>query len=165
MALNKIAFLPFGKLIDQWRWGVFAGETPPERYNADWWALRTRYQGIAPPVERTEADFDPGAKFHVPNNTPYTRYFLAHILQFQFHQALCEAAGYEGPLHACSIYGSEAAGDKLWTMMGYGTSQPWQDTLEASIGTREMDASAIIDYFAPLMGWLEEENAGRSCGW
>ena len=165
MALNKIAFLPFGKLIDQWRWGVFAGETTPASYNADWWALRTRYQGIAPPVARDENDFDPGAKFHVPNNTPYTRSFLAHILQFQFHRALCEAAGHEGPRHACSISGSEAAGDTLWTMMRYGTSQPWQDTLEAAIGTREMDASAIIDYFAPLMGWLEEQNAGRTCGW
>jgi peptidyl-dipeptidase A len=165
LALDKIAFLPFAKLVDEWRWGVLSGEIPPERYTAAWWALREQYQGIVAPVARTEADFDPGAKYHIPGNTPYTRYFLARILQFQFHKALCEAAGHAGPLHACSIYGSEAAGAKLWTMMGYGTSQPWQDTLEASIGTREMDASAIIDYFQPLMGWLEERNSGKACGW
>ena len=165
LALNKIAFLPFAKLVDQWRWGVFSGTIAPENYNAAWWELRTRYQGIAPPVERSEDDFDPGAKYHVPGNTPYTRYFLAHILQFQFHKALCDAAGHQGPLYSCSIYGSKEAGEKLWTMMGYGTSQPWQDTLEAAIGTREMDASAIIDYFAPLMGWLKERNAGKACGW
>ncbi len=165
LALDKIAFLPFAKLVDQWRWGVFSGEISPEQYNAAWWELRTRYQGIVPPVERDEDDFDPGAKYHVPGNTPYTRYFLAHILQFQFHKALCEAAGHQGPLYSCSIYDSKEAGEKLWTMMGYGSSQPWQDTLEAAIGTREMDASAIIDYFAPLMGWLEQKNAGKTCGW
>ena len=165
LALDKIAFLPFAKLVDQWRWGVFSGEISPDQYNAAWWELRTRYQGIAPPVERSEKDFDPGAKYHVPGNTPYARYFLAHILQFQFHKALCEAAGHKGPLYSCSIYDSKEAGEKLWTMMGYGSSQPWQDTLEAAIGTREMDASAIIDYFAPLTGWLEEKNAGKTCGW
>jgi peptidyl-dipeptidase A len=165
LALEKIAALPWTKLVDQWRWGVFSGEIPPEQYNEAWWELRTQYQGIAPPVERSEDDFDPGAKYHIPGNTPYTRYFLARILQFQFHKALCDAAGYEGPLHSCSIYGSKEAGEKLWNMMSYGTSQPWQDTLEAAIGSRDMDASAIIDYFQPLMGWLETQNEGKTCGW
>jgi peptidyl-dipeptidase A len=165
LALEKIAALPWTKLVDQWRWGVFSGEIPPEQYNEAWWELRTRYQGIAPPVERSEDDFDPGAKYHIPGNTPYTRYFLARILQFQFHKALCDAAGYEGPLHSCSIYDSKEAGEKLWNMMSYGTSQPWQDTLEAAIGSRDMDASAIIDYFQPLMGWLETQNEGKTCGW
>ena len=165
LALEKIAALPWTKLVDQWRWGVFSGEIPPEQYNEAWWELRTRYQGIAPPVERSEEDFDPGAKYHIPGNTPYTRYFLARILQFQFHKALCDAAGYEGPLHSCSIYDSKEAGEKLWNMMSYGTSQPWQDTLEAAIGSRDMDASAIIDYFQPLMGWLETQNEGKTCGW
>lgn len=165
MALDKIAFLPFGKLIDEWRWRVFSGEIAPEDYNAAWWALRTRYQGIAPPVERSERDFDPGAKYHIPANTPYTRYFLAHILQFQFQRALCDAAGFEGPLHECSIYGSEAAGEQLWAMMQLGSSRPWQDALELATGSREMDASALVEYFAPLSAWLENENEGQSCGW
>jgi peptidyl-dipeptidase A len=165
MALEKIAFLPFGKLIDEWRWKVFAGEITPANYNASWWALRERYQGIAPPVARTEADFDPGAKYHVPGNVPYTRYFLSFILQFQFHRALCDAAGFEGPLHECSVYGSEEAGRKFGAMLAQGASQPWQDTLEELTGTREMDASAIMEYFAPLRGWLEEQNQGRQCGW
>jgi peptidyl-dipeptidase A len=164
-ALAKIAFLPFGKLIDEWRWGVFSGDISPDEYNQAWWDLRSRYQGITPPVARSEADFDPGAKYHVPANTSYTRYFLAHILQFQFQRALCEAAGHEGPLNECSIYGSKAAGDRLSAMLSAGASQPWQDTLETLTGTREMDATAIIDYFQPLMTWLQERNAGRQCGW
>ena len=164
VALDKIAFLPFGKLIDEWRWKVFSGGIPPEEYNAGWWALRTEYQGIAPPIARSEADFDPGAKYHVPGNTPYTRYFLAFIMQFQFQRALCDIAGHEGPLHSCSLYGDKAAGEALWSMMQKGASQPWQDTLEALTGSREMDASAIVDYFAPLMEWLEEDNRGRACG-
>lgn len=164
-ALDKIAFLPFGKLIDQWRWRVFSGEIKPEDYNKSWWALRTEYQGIRAPVERTEADFDPGAKYHIPANVPYTRYFLAHILQFQFHKALCDAAGFDGPLHECSIYNSKAAGEKLQKLLAAGASKPWQDILEESIGTREMDASALIEYYAPLMAWLEKENAGLQCGW
>jgi peptidyl-dipeptidase A len=165
LALDKITFLPFGKLIDEWCWKVFSGEVMPANYNAAWWALRERYQGVAPPVPRTEADFDPGAKYHVPGNTPYTRYFLAYILQFQFHKALCETAGFEGPLHECSIYGSEAAGRRLGAMLARGASQPWRDTLFELTGTRQMDAGPILEYFAPLAAWLEEQNEGQDCGW
>lgn len=165
MALDKIAFLPFGKLIDEWRWRVFSGEIGPDEYNAGWWELREKYQGIASAVPRSEADFDPGAKYHVPNNTPYTRYFLAHIMQFQFQRALCDAAGFDGPLHECSIYGSKEAGAKLEAMLAAGASEPWQDTLFKLTGTREMDASAIQDYFLPLKVWLEQQNEGQACGW
>jgi peptidyl-dipeptidase A len=165
MALQKIAFLPFGKVIDEWRWKVFSGEVPPENYNAAWWTLREQYQGVAPPVARTEADFDPGAKYHVPGNVSYTRYFLSYIIQFQFHKALCDAAGFKGPLSECSIYGNEAAGRKFGAMLAKGASVAWQDALYELTGTREMDASAILDYFAPLSGWLEEQNKGQKCGW
>jgi peptidyl-dipeptidase A len=165
MALEKIAFLPFGKMIDEWRWQVFSGEVTPANYNAAWWALRRQYQGIAPPVERTEADFDPGAKYHIPGNTSYTRYFLSFIIQFQFHKALCDAAGFKGPLHECSIFGSEEAGRKFGAMLAKGSSQPWQDTFFELTGTRQMDASAIIEYFQPLRGWLKEQNKGQKCGW
>lgn len=164
-ALESIAFLPFGLLIDKWRWSVFDGTTTPDEYNRAWWELRTRYQGITPPVARTETEFDPGAKYHIPGNTPYSRYFLARILQFQFHRSLCETAGYEGPLNRCSIYGNEAAGKALRDMMALGASRPWPDALEAVTGQRQMDATAIIDYFAPLKTWLDDQNKGRSCGW
>ena len=164
-ALDKIAFLPFGLLVDKWRWQVFSGETTPETYNQDWWNLRTHYQGITPPVARMEGDFDPGAKFHIPANVPYARYFLAHILQFQFHQAACEMAGWEGPLHRCSIYGNAEVGARFNAMMELGMSEPWPDALEAFTGTREMDGSAIIAYFQPLIDYLEEQNQGRQCGW
>ena len=165
LALDKIAFLPFGKLIDQWRWKVFSGEIAPDNYNQAWWDLRTQYQGIEPPVERSEADFDPGAKYHIPGNTPYTRYFLARILQFQFHRALCDAAGNEGPLYNCSIYNNKEAGERLMAMLEMGASRPWPDALEKITGTRQLDASAIIDYFAPLMDWLKVQNEGQTCGW
>jgi peptidyl-dipeptidase A len=165
MALDKIAFLPFGLLIDQWRWKVFSGEISPAEYNKAWWALRQKYQGIAPPVERTEADFDPGAKYHVASNTPYVRYFLARILQFQFHRALCQVAGIQGPLHRCSIYRNKAAGDRLNKMLSMGKSRPWPDELEAISGQRQMDATAILDYFAPLKKWLDEQTQGEKKGW
>ena len=165
LALDKVAFLPFGLMVDQWRWKVFSGEISPEEYNEGWWNLRTEYQGIRAPVPRSEADFDPGAKYHIPANTSYTRYFLAHILQFQFHRALCEVAGVEAPLHRCSIFGSLEAGARLNTMLEMGASRPWPDALEVMTGQREMDATAILDYFAPLQAWLDEQNAGRSCGW
>jgi peptidyl-dipeptidase A len=165
MALQKIAFLPFGKLIDEWRWKVFSGEVTPANYNAAWWELREKYQGVAPPIARTEADFDPGAKYHVPGSVPYTRYFLSFILQFQFQRALCDAAGFKGPLAECSIYGNEAAGRKFGAMLARGASQPWQDTMYELTGSREMDASAILEYFAPLRAWLDEQNKGQKCGW
>ncbi len=165
LALEKIAFLPFGKMIDEWRWKVFTGEIAPKDYNRGWWKLREEYQGIAAPTERGEEHFDAGAKYHVPGNTPYTRYFLSFIMQFQFHKALCEAAGQDGPLHECSIYNNKAAGDKLGNMMAMGQSKPWPDAMEAITGQRSMDGSAIIDYFAPLNAWLQEQNQDRACGW
>jgi peptidyl-dipeptidase A len=165
VASEKIAFLPFGKLVDQWRWGVFSGAIPPEKYNEAWWALRRKYQGMEAPVPRSEADFDPGAKYHVPGNTPYTRYFLSFVLQFQFHRALCQKAGFTGPLHECSIYGNEDAGRAFQEMLALGRSKPWQDALEKLAGTRQMDATAIVEYFQPLMQWLDERNRGRECGW
>jgi len=165
MALEKVAFLPFGLLVDQWRWRVFSGEAKPEDYNKAWWELRTKYQGIAAPGERNEEMFDAGSKFHVAGNVPYTRYFLAHILQFQMHRALCKIAGNEGPLHRCTIYNNKQAGEVLNKMMKMGSSRPWPEALEALTGEKAMDATAIIDYFAPLKTWLDKENEGRQCGW
>ena len=165
-ALDKIAFLPFGILVDKWRWDVFAGRVKPADYNRHWWDLRRKYQGIVPPIARMEADlFDPGAKAHVSTNTPYMRYFLATVLQFQFHRALCAKAGFTGPLHECSIYGSTAAGDALKKMLAMGASRPWPEALFALTGQREMDANAILDYYAPLQKWLEKQNKADRCGW
>ncbi|NCG18132.1 MAG: peptidase M2 family protein [Rhodobacterales bacterium] len=164
-ALAKVAFLPFGRMIDQWRWDVFNGKISTEEYNKGWWELRAKYQGIAPPSERSEDLFDPGAKYHIPGNTPYIRYFLAHVLQFQFHKAMCEASGHEGPLHTCSVYESKEAGAKLKAMLEMGASKPWPDALEALTDTREMSADPLVEYFAPLAGYLAEQNKDRTCGW
>ncbi|MAK62747.1 MAG: peptidyl-dipeptidase [Ponticaulis sp.] len=164
-ALDKIAFLPFAITVDQWRWSVLDGSTPPEQYNEKWWERRLANQGIVPPAPRPDDAFDPGAKYHIPGNTPYLRYFLSYILQFQFHKAACDIAGWEGPLHRCSIYGNEEVGQRLNAMLEMGASEPWPDALEAFTGTREMDGSAITEYFTPLIDYMKEENDGRSCGW
>ena len=164
-AMDKVAFLPFGLLIDQWRWKVFSGEVKPADYNTAWWALRNKYQGISAPLPRSATDFDPGAKYHVPANTPYTRYFLARVLQFQFHRALCREAGFTGPLHRCSIYGSKAAGAKLAKMLEAGQSRPWPEILYEMTGERQMDGTAMLAYFAPLQKWLDEQNRGKAVGW
>ena len=166
-ALEKVAFLPFGLTIDKWRWEVFSGEIKPSNYNKAWWDLRQKYQGIAPPVARSESDFDPGAKYHVPGNVPYMRYFLARIYQFQFQRALCKEAGYQGPLHRCSIYGNKAAGAKLNTMLSLGASKPWQEAMQTLTGQSAGDASALADYFAPLKIWLDEQNKKNNypVGW
>lgn len=164
-AMDKVAFLPFGLLVDKWRWQVFSGDIQPAEYTKAWNDLRLEYQGITPPVERPANAFDPGAKYHIPGNTPYSRYFLARILQFQFYKAACDIAGWKGPLHRCSFYGNKEVGAKLNAMLEMGASKPWPDALEAFTGKREMDGSAMISYFAPLMDWLKEENKGKSCGW
>ncbi|KAK7508278.1 hypothetical protein BaRGS_00000517 [Batillaria attramentaria] len=164
MALQKIAFLPFGYLIDQWRWSVFKGDTTPDNYNADWWKLRCGLQGVSPPVARSEDDFDPGAKYHIPANTPYIRYFVSYVLQFQFHKALCEAAGHTGPLHTCDIYNSTEAGQKLSDMLKVGSSQVWTEPFEALVGSRRMSAQPLVDYFQPLMDYMKEAN-GDDVGW
>lgn len=164
-ALEKIAFIPFGLMVDQWRWKVMAGEVSPDDYNDLWWTLRQQYQGVMAPVPRDIDAFDPGAKYHIPANVPYTRYFLAHILQFQFHQALCDIAGNQGPLNRCTIYGSKEAGEALNNMLKMGKIQPWQEALQTLTGTDKMDASTIVNYFQPLKIWLDEQNKDRQCGW
>ncbi|MDP9162251.1 MAG: M2 family metallopeptidase [Acidobacteriota bacterium] len=164
-ALDRVAFLPFGLMIDQWRWKVFSGEIKPQDYNKAWWELRLKYQGVAPPVARSEADFDPAAKYHVASNTPYMRYFLAHILEFQFYRSLCREAGYKGPLNRCTFFGSKEAGAKFNKMLEMGQSRPWPDALAALGGERKMDAGAILEYFAPLQKWLDEQNKGKKVGW
>ena len=160
-ALERLAFLPFGLVVDQWRWQVFEGKVTPATYNKAWWDLKLKYQNVAPPHPRGEEFFDPGAKYHVPANTPYSRYFLAAVLQFQFHRALAKTAGCTGPLHRCSIYESKAAGEKLKAMLEMGASRPWPDALEAISGQRQMDASAMAEYFAPLKAWLDQQNAQK----
>lgn len=164
-AMDKVAFLPFGLLVDKWRWGVFSGQIPASQYNKAWTDLRLEYQGIKPPVERSEANFDPGAKYHIPGNTPYTRYFLARILQFQFYKAACEQAGWKGPLHRCSFFDNKEVGARLNAMLEMGASKPWPDALAAFTGSREIDGSAMISYFQPLMTWLKTQNKDRQCGW
>lgn len=164
-AMEKVPGMPWTALVDKWRWGVFSGATPPSGYNKAWTDLRLQYQGIIPPVARTETDFDAGAKFHIPGNTPYARYFLARILQFQFYEAACKQAGWKGPLHRCSVYGDKAVGARLNAMLEMGASRPWPDALEAFTGTRKMSGKAMLAYFAPLQGWLKTQNKGQQCGW
>jgi peptidyl-dipeptidase A len=164
-ALDRVAFLPFGLMIDQWRWKVFSGEIKPADYNKSWWDLRLKYQGVVPPVPRSEADFDPAAKYHVAANVPYTRYFLAHILEFQFYRALCNASGYKGPLNRCTFYGSKEAGEKFNKMLEMGQSKPWPDALYELTGERQTDGNALMEYFAPLKAWLDEQNKGKKVGW
>jgi len=164
MALEKIAFIPFGLMVDQWRWKVYSGEVTPENYNTAWWELREKYQGVTAPVDRDANAFDPGAKYHVPGGVPYSRYFLAHIQQFEFHKALCEISGNTDPIHRCSIYNNKDAGTALNTVLEMGSSKPWQEAYKVLTGSEQMDATAIIDYFAPLHAWLKDKNQGKQCG-
>ncbi|GFM29723.1 M2 family metallopeptidase [Novosphingobium sp. PY1] len=164
-AMDKVAFLPFGLLIDRWRWGVFDGSIKPADYNKAWTDMRLEYQGIRPPVDRPADAFDPGAKYHIPGNTPYTRYFLARILQFQFYQAACEQAGWKGPLHRCSFYGNRKVGENLDRMLEMGMSKPWPEALKAFTGSSKMSAKPMLEYFAPLKKWLDEQNKGQKQGW
>ena len=164
-AMDKVAFLPFGLMVDRYRWQLFDGTIPADQLNKGWNDLRLEYQGIVPPVERDESGFDAGAKYHIPGNVPYTRYFLARILQFQFFMAACDQAGWEGPLHRCSFYGNEEVGKNLAAMLEMGASKPWPDALEAFTGERQMSGTAMVEYFAPLKAWLDEQNAGQTEGW
>ena len=165
LALKKVAFLPFALMLDTWRWKVFSGEIQPKDFNAAWWELRKKYQGVVPPRPRLDSAFDPGAKYHVPAFVPYIRYFFSHILQFQFHRALCKTMGFQGDLHQCSIHGNKEVGKKMWAMMQTGMSRPWPETLKALTGSEKMDASALTEYFAPLEKWLIKQNKNSQCGW
>ena len=164
-AMDKVAFMPFAYIVDKWRYGVFDGSTPPARYNQAWVDLKQQYQGVVPPVPRSEADFDPGAKFHIPGNTTYERYFFARVLQFQFYKAACDIAGWKGPLHRCTFYGNKQVGQRLNAMLAMGASHPWPDALEAFTGTREISGKPMLEYFAPLQAWLQQQNQGKQCGW
>ena len=164
-ALDGVVAVPWTLMLDRWRAGVFDGTTRVEDLNTSWWDLRKEYQGITSPIPRDQDAFDPGAKYHIPANTPYTRYYLARILQYQFHESLCQQIGHKGPLHECSIYNNEIAGEKLRAMLSLGQSKDWQSALEALTGTRELSGKALLNYYQPLKDWLDEKNTNRSCGW
>lgn len=164
-AMDKVAFMPFAYIVDKWRWGVFDGSITPANYNQAWVDLKRKYQGVVPPVSRSEADFDPGAKFHIPGNTSYARYFLARVMQFQLYKAACDMAGWKGPLHRCSFYGNKQVGQRLNAMLAMGVSKPWPDALQAFTGSREISGKPMVEYFAPLKTWLEQQNRGKQCGW
>ena len=164
-AMDKVAFLPFGLLVDKWRWQVFSGAIPANGYQAGWDRLRRQYQGIVPPVARDETRFDAGAKYHIPATVPYTRYFLARVLQFQFYKAACQQSGWTGPLHRCSFYGNRTVGTRLNAMLSMGQSKPWPDALHAFTSSRQMSGAALVEYFAPLKTWLDAQNKGKPQGW
>ncbi|MDC1332450.1 M2 family metallopeptidase [Gammaproteobacteria bacterium] len=164
-ALQGVVSVPWTLMLDKWRAGVFSGETSESQLNDSWWELREYYQGIGVPRERGADAFDPGAKYHIPGNTPYTRYYLAQILQYQFHESLCNQMGFEGPLHECSIYDNELAGKKLRAMLSLGQSQEWQVALEALTGTRSLSGKSMLNYYKPLKDWLDVQNTDRTCGW
>jgi len=164
-AMDKVAFMPFAYIVDKWRWGVFDGSITPANYNQAWVDLKRKYQGVVPPVARSEADFDPGAKFHIPGNTSYARYFLARVMQFQLYKAACDMSGWKGPLHRCSFYGNKEVGQRLNAMLAMGVSKPWPDALQAFTGSREISGKPMVEYFAPLKVWLEKQNRGKQCGW
>ena len=164
-ALEGVVVIPWALMLDKWRAGIFEGDITNENLNESWWQMREYYQGIAPPSERSEEYFDAGAKYHIPGNTPYTRYYLARIMQYQFHEALCKASGYDGYLHECSVYGNKVAGEKIISTMALGQSLPWQDAFEKITGSRELSGESILNYYAPLKKWLDEQNEFRTCGW
>ena len=164
-ALDGVVIVPWALMLDKWRSGVFDGEIDESNLNSSWWSLREEYQGINTSYERSENYFDPGAKYHIPGNTPYTRYYLASIMQYQFHEALCNLIDYDGYLHECSIYGNKEAGDRIISTMAMGQSLPWQDAFENLTGSRQLSGKSIMNYYAPLKEWLDEENKNRTCGW
>lgn len=164
-ALEGVVVVPWALMLDKWRADIFKGETSFDELNDSWWKLRNSYQGIAPPSKRKTDSFDPGAKYHIPANTPYTRYYLARIMQYQFHEALCQSAGFEGPLHECSIYGNKEAGNKIISTMALGKSVPWQEAFKEITGTEKLSGESIMNYYKPLKKWLDEQNKERLCGW
>ncbi|XP_071039603.1 angiotensin-converting enzyme isoform X1 [Parasteatoda tepidariorum] len=167
MALEKIAFQPHGLIVDLWRSNIFNGSTDKSELNKAWWKLRLDYQGVCPPVLRSEDDFDAGALYHVGADITYLRYFASIIVQFQFHQALCEEAGHKGPLHKCSIYKNKKAGKLLSDMLKLGSSVPWTEAMKLITKgkTDKMDSASILEYFQPLYAWLKKQNRNEFVGW
>ncbi|ALC39612.1 Ance-3, partial [Drosophila busckii] len=173
MAIDKVAFLPFALSLDNWRYDVFSGNANKRVMNCHYWNLREKYSGIKPPVLRSEMDFDLGAKYHIPANIPYIKYFFSTVLQFQIYRRMCLQAGQyvpndpRKPLHKCDIYRQPAAGNILKQLMAKGASQPWQEVLEETLGEGRLDGSALREYFAPLEEWLRQEalRTNEYVGW
>jgi len=165
MALSRVAMLSYAYVLEKWRYQAFRGDVKPSQYNTRYWELREKCQGVKAPVIRDRENFDPGAKFHVAANIPYSRYFLSAIIQFQLHAALCRSKQHVATPHTCDIYGSLAAGRRLKTVLSLGASRPWPEVMKIITGYRDIRADKIIEYFRPLMAWLRQENRGHSIGW
>uniref|UniRef100_A0A8C1ZDQ6 Angiotensin-converting enzyme n=1 Tax=Cyprinus carpio TaxID=7962 RepID=A0A8C1ZDQ6_CYPCA len=166
-ALTIVATLPFTYMLEEWRWQVFKEIIPKDEWMLRWWQMKRDLVGVGEAVPRDESYCDPPALFHVSGDYSFIRYFTRTIYQFQFQEALCEAAGHTGPLYKCDITNSTKAGNKLRHMLELGRSMSWTRALEDVAGTTKMDSQPLLHYFSTLMEWLKEENQknNRVPGW
>ncbi|XP_053436341.1 angiotensin-converting enzyme 2 [Nycticebus coucang] len=164
-ALTIVGTLPFTYMLEKWRWMVFKGEIPKDQWMKKWWEMKQEIVGVVEPMPHDETYCDPASLFHVSNDYSFIRYYTRTIYQFQFQEALCQAAQHQGPLHKCDISNSIEAGQKLLNMMSLGKSEPWTLALENVVGTRNMNVSPLLTYFEPLFTWLKEQNRNSFVGW
>ena len=151
--MDKVAFLPFGLMVDKWRWGVFDGSITPANYNQAWVDLKQQYQGIAPPVPRPRDRISiraPSSTFPATRPTRATSSRGCCSSNSTRRRATCP--GWKGPLHRCSFYGNKEVGTRLNAMLAMGASKPWPDALEAFTGTREISGTRDGRIFRPAAG-------------
>ncbi|KAG9486097.1 hypothetical protein GDO78_008918, partial [Eleutherodactylus coqui] len=166
-ALTIVGTLPFTYMLELWRWRVFSGEIPKDKWMQTWWDMKREMVGVVEPVGHDESYCDPAALFHVANDYSFIRYYTRTIYQFQFQDALCKIANRSNPLYSCDITNSTAAGDKLRSMLELGNSKPWTEALKSITGGTKIDVQPLLNYFEPLHTWLRNNNTAknRTVGW
>ncbi len=161
-ALNYIVFMPWSAgTMTRFEHELYANNLPADQWNARWWELARRYQGIVPPAPRDEQFADALTKTHI-NDDPaqYYDYALSFALLFQMHNHIAKNILHQDPRNT-NYYGNTGVGDFLRTLMAPGASRPWRDVLRETTG-QELNANAMMEYFAPLHSWLQEQNRGRT---
>jgi peptidyl-dipeptidase A len=161
-ALNYVVFMPWSAgVMTRFEHDLYVNNLPPDRWNARWWELTRQYQGIAPPATRGEQFADALTKTHI-NDDPgqYYDYALSFAILFQLHNHIARTILGQDPRDT-DYFGNRNVGQFLHALMAPGASRPWREVLRETTG-QELDAQAMVEYFAPLYDWLREQNRGRA---
>lgn len=164
-ALDQIVFIPWAAgVMTSWEHDFYEGDLSADELNKRWWDYVARFQGIAPPEPRGEEYCDPATKTHI-NDDPaqYYKYAIAFAIKYQLHMYIAKNILHQDPRN-CSYYGNKELGAFLYNLMKVGATRDWRQLIREATG-EDLSAKAMLEYYAPLMKYLQEQNKGRDIGW
>jgi peptidyl-dipeptidase A len=151
-------------VMAHWEADVYAKGLPADQWNARWWQYVRDFQGVEPPAARGEEWCDAATKTHI-NDTPcyYYSYAIAQVFKYQLNDYIAKKI-LKQPPQSCNYANNKEVGDFFRKIMEKGKTEDWRKVIKEATG-EELSTRAMVEFYAPLMTWLQEQNKGRPIGW